>query len=233
MKVIIQCAASKQPDAGKLKTQSGEEVVFVANPKLCSSVPSGVSYVRPDDTWREMLTRYNEEGENRCKLYRAADLYAPRGFPNLYRELADAFGWENFFILSAAWGLIRADFLTPDYNITFSTQSKKKNPEAWRDFKATGGWRDFNHLRDARIEQDEPVHFFGGKDYLLMFSTLVESLPGTKVIHYKSKELDPGQKRHPRFDYAKYDGPEKNRTWHYRAAKDFAAETGLRGEPQT
>jgi hypothetical protein len=230
MKVIIQCAASKRPGAGKLRTRSGEEVVFVATtPKPCDSVPSGVLCVRPDDpcgektvTWRDALRRYNEEGGNPCNLYRAADLYTPKEqvFRNLYRELVVAFRWENVFVLSAGWGLIRADFWTPDYNITFSTQGKKNKPWAWRNAKDRAcPWPDFNHLQNARIVQDEPIHFFGGKDYLPTFYALVESVPGKKVVHHKGDV-----ERRSCFDYEKYDGPEKNRTWYYRAAKDFAAE---------
>jgi hypothetical protein len=85
MKVVIQCAASKHPGATRLRTRSGDEVVFVATPELCDSIPSGVCYVRPDDTceekamtWRNALKRYNEEGRNPYKLYRAADLYTPK-----------------------------------------------------------------------------------------------------------------------------------------------------------
>ncbi|MGH8058075.1 MAG: DUF6884 domain-containing protein, partial [Candidatus Entotheonellia bacterium] len=191
-------------------------------------VPSGVCYVRPDDpcgektmTWRDLLRHYNEERENPWNLFRAADLYTPteRVFRKLYRELADTFGWESVFILSAGWGLIRADFWTPNYNITFSKQSKKKKPWAWRNAKdCVPLWQDFNHLQNVQIAQDEPIHFFAGKDYLPMFYALVESVPGKKVVHHKGDV-----ERRSCFDYKEYRGPEKNRTWHYRAAKDFAA----------
>lgn len=231
MKIVIQCAASKRHDAGKLRTRSGEEVVFVASPELCESVPSGVRYVRPDDrcgeqaiTWREKLIRYNEEGENPCNLCGASALYTPKEqvFRNLYQELVDTFRGENVFILSAAWGLIRANFWTPDYNVTFSIQAKKDKPWVWRNARDRAClWPDFNHLQNAQIAHDEPIHFFGGKDYLPTFYALMESVPGKKVVHHKG-ELE----RHPGFDYEKYNGPEKSRTWHYRAAKNFAAEHG-------
>ncbi len=165
-------------------------------------------------TWRDALRRYNEEGENPYELCQAADLYTPNEhvFRNLYRELADAFGCESVFILSAGWGLIRADFWTPDYNITFSKQCIKKKPWAWRNTKdRLRSWLDFNHLQGAPIAQDERIHFFGGNDYLPTFYALVESVPGKKVVHHKG-------------DYEKYDGPKWNRTWYYGAARDFAAE---------
>ena len=227
MKVIIQCAASKNRDAGKLRTPAGREVVFVATP-LCPPVPSGVCCVRPDDpygeqtmTWRDFLKRYNEERQNPWNLFRAADLYTPKEhvFRTLYRELADTFGWKSVFILSAGWGLIRADFWTPNYNITFSKQSIKKKPWAWRNADdSVRIWQDFNHLQNVQIAQDEQIHFFGGKDYLPMFYALVQSVSGKKVVHHKGDV-----ERHSCFDYEEYRGSEKNRTWYYRAAKDFAA----------
>lgn len=229
MKVLIQCAASKSDRAGTLRTTSGEQVVFVADPGRCSSVRAGVRCAKPDDssgvngaTWRDVLMRYNAQPDNPYGLLRAADLYAPteHEFRNLYRELADAFGWGNVFVLSAGWGLIRADFRTPDYNITFSTQAKKDKPWGWRNTKESRrSWLDFNHLQDAPINQDEPIHFFGGKDYRPLFYALVTTLPGKKIVYYKGNV----ERRHG-FEYAEYKGPEKNRTWHYRAAKDFLAQ---------
>jgi hypothetical protein len=234
MKVVMQCAASKDAKAGRLRTKPSDEVVFVADPAdpaLCTSIP-GARHATPDDlcsedglTWRNALERYNEQSENPCKLLRAAELYTPKenDFRKLYRDLANAFGWDNFFILSAGWGLIRANFWTPDYNVTFSTQAKKKKPWAWRNTKdKRHTWADFNHLQDANIEGEEPIHFFGGKDYLPMFYALVKTCPGRKIVHYKGDiEQRAG------FDYNEYKGPEKNRTWHYRAAKDFLDERKL------
>jgi hypothetical protein len=235
MKVLIQCAASKSDRAGTLRTASGDQVVFVANPAACT-FHAGMRYAKPDDssgesgaTWRELLTRYNGQLDNPDGLLRAADLYAPNEheFRNLYRELADAFGWDDVFVLSAGWGLIRASFRTPNYNITFSSQVKKRKPWAWRNTKDSKlVWLDFNHLQDSQIGKDEPIHFFGGEDYRPMFYALVTKLPGKKMVHYKGA-LD----RRDGFDYAEYTGPEKNRTWHYRAAKEFAAQPLSAGNP--
>lgn len=143
--------------------------------------------------------------------------FAEHVFRKLYQELVGAFGWDNVFILSAGWGLIRADFWTPDYNVTFSPQGKKDKPWVWRNTKDRS-WLDFNHLKDAPITQDEPIHLFGGKDYLPTFYALVEAVPGRKIVHYKGNV-----ERRSSFDYEKYEGSEKNRTWHYRAAKEFVA----------
>jgi hypothetical protein len=227
MKVVIQCAASKKDGAGTLRTASGEQVVFVANPGLCDSVPAGKRFASPDDssgenndTWRDALKRYNAQPDNPHGLLRAADLYTPaeHEFRNLYRELADAFGWDNVFVLSAGWGLIRASFRLPDYNITFSRQAGRHRPWVWRSRRDNREWLDFNHLQDAQISQDEPIHFFGGRDYLRLFYALVTNLRGRKIVHHRAEvEHSVG------FEYAEYTGSEKNRTWHYRAAKEFLA----------
>jgi hypothetical protein len=226
MKVIIQCAASKCRTAGTLRTASGDRVVFVAEPSRCSTPRPSELYARPDEssgegasTWRDVLVRYNQNLDNPFGLLRAAELYAPNEyeFRSLYTELAELFGWSNVFVLSAGWGLIRADYRTPDYNITFSSQAKSRHPWVWRNAKdRTAAWSDFNHMHDVLIEDDEPIHFFGGKDYQPLFYSLMTTLPGKKIVHFKG-HID----RRVGFEYEEYTGPEKNRTWHYRAVHDF------------
>ena len=235
MKVVIQCAGSKHSYAGRLETPSGEKVEFVATPELCKSVPPGVRYFKTDDlygvkamTWRDELTRYNEETENPYKLLRAADLCTP----NVYRKLTDAFGWESVFILSAGWGLIRANYLTPYYDITFSKTAKRENQWKWRDGENIArSTSDFNHLKRASISPSEEIHFFVGLDYLDLCYALVQDLLATKVIHFKSRKLKADSKRRAGFVYVEYVGPEKT-NWHYSAAKDFAAEHGQRGDKE-
>jgi hypothetical protein len=44
------------------------------------------------------------------------------------------------FVLSAGWGLIRSDFLTPNYDITFTSQAESykrrdANDPSFKDFK--------------------------------------------------------------------------------------------------
>ena len=83
MDVVIQCAATKDPTAGRLKTGDGRDVHFVAAPELCSSV-AGTLYTRPDDnsdlpglTWRDRLERYvDQEKYNPLELRQAR---VPRG----------------------------------------------------------------------------------------------------------------------------------------------------------
>ena len=75
-------------------------------------------YAHPDDlsdsgiTWRERLLRYNRQpGTNPLGLLRAWELYQNA----VYSRLVRTYGIERVYILSAGWGLITADFLTPNY----------------------------------------------------------------------------------------------------------------------
>jgi hypothetical protein len=227
MKVIIQCAGSKHSDAGTLKTAAGEELIFVATPDLCELDSSRARHVRPDDvclnsantlTWRDVLRAYNDSGSNPYGLYQAGDLYKP----SIYQELVAAFGRKEVFVLSAGWGLLRADFWTPDYDITFSKDCRKKKPWAWRNIKAaTERMKDFNHLRDARIAEDETIHYFGGNDYLPLLYALITDLPARKIVHHKKESVE----RVSGFEYTRFHG-KKNQNWHYQAASEFIMNPG-------
>jgi hypothetical protein len=68
-------------------------------------------------SWRHFLRKYNDDaGGNPLHLYPAYQLYENRA----YGRLVGRYGLRNVYVLSAGWGLIRADFLTPSYDITFS-----------------------------------------------------------------------------------------------------------------
>ncbi|MHB0665642.1 hypothetical protein ACX4MV_12140, partial [Roseomonas mucosa] len=86
-------------------------------------------------------------------LWIAGKLYRPKAYALLLEKL----GIERLFILSAGWGLVRADFLLPDYDITFSTSA-----EPWKRRRASDKFSDFNALE--RTQED--IVFLGGKDYL-------------------------------------------------------------------
>ena len=129
MIVVISCAGSKASSAGRLRTPDGKQVEFVAHPQLMqeSRVDPNLVYASQDaqsgfgGTWRKRLAAYNEEyrrtGSNPHDLLPAFQLYKNR----IYRDLAWKFEPESVFILSAGWGLIRSDFLTPQYDITLSS----------------------------------------------------------------------------------------------------------------
>ncbi len=185
MIAIIQCAASKRQDAGSLRKKDGTKVMFVADP---AKAPPGerFAYARPDDrsdtgaTWREMLLRYNAApGNNPLGLFRAYELYENPA----YRRLADRFGMDRTYILSAGWGLIRADFLTPQYDITFSAAVKKNAP--WKFRRKTDRYED---LRQLPEDTEEPMLFFGGKDYVPLFCRLTQGIKGRRTIFYNSRQ---------------------------------------------
>src|SRR5262249_38075900 len=79
--VVIQCARSKQKNAGHLKTNDGRPVSFVAHPEFAPPAVSCV-YARPDDasdaggTWRDRLPAYNASPTNNpLGLLPAFELY--------------------------------------------------------------------------------------------------------------------------------------------------------------
>lgn len=187
MIIVIQCAAKKRADAGHLRTADGRNVLFVANP-AGAPLSNAVCYARPDDlsgaggTWRERLLEYNREpGANPLRLCRAIDLYANPA----YHQIAARFGAERTFVLSAGWGLIRGDFLTPNYDITFSAAA-----EPYKRRRRTEHYRDFAMMPD---DADEPMVFFGGKDYAPLFEELTRPVKARRTVFYNSDVLPTAQ----------------------------------------
>ncbi len=124
--VVIQCAASKE--GGYLRGPDGVQVGFVAQPERAMPKP-GWLFAHPDDhsssgeCWRDVLSAYNDRwlqnGHDPDHLRPAWQLYTNRAFSSLVQ----AFGQENVYVLSAGWGLVRAAYLLPNYDITFSSQA--------------------------------------------------------------------------------------------------------------
>ncbi len=210
MIVVIQCAAGKHHKAGHLRTVDGRNVMFVAKP---DAAPAGAIalFARPDDvsdsgkSWRRVLQEYNAApGDNPLRLLPAWRLYTN----STYRILVERFGPERLYILSAGWGLIRADFLTPNYDITFS---KAGNVEAFKRRSHQDVYEDFRLSSGL----GEPIVFFGGRDYLRLFCRLTggTNAPRT-VLHAAGRVCAPG------CTLRRYGDPFTN--WHYRCARDFA-----------
>jgi hypothetical protein len=181
VRVVIQCAGSKQPAAGTFWTADGRRVVFVAHPALAPRADD-IHYAHPDDlcdledqTWRERVM-----DENRRPRVASSPLCAA-GFlyrPSAYRTLQERFGAERLFILSAGWGLVRSNFLLPAYDITFSGSAE---PHKRR--QATQRFSDFNHLLD---EGEADTVFLGGKDYLPLFLKLSSAVRGRRLVFFNS-----------------------------------------------
>jgi hypothetical protein len=210
VKVVIQCAASKASDAGVMQTADGRAVVFVADP-AGAPVQGDVIHARPDDladdgrSWRAHLLAYNKQpGANPLGLLPAWRLYRH----GAYGSLVSRHGVSNVFILSAGWGLIRADFLTPSYDITFSAQADPFNRR-----RATDAYADFNMLDTGN---SGPVVFFGGKDYLPLFARLTEGYAGPRVAVFSSAS----EPRSHGVRLVRYHTTTRT-NWHYGAVKAF------------
>lgn len=184
--------------------------MFVANPNGAPCDENRV-YARPDDvsdtgrSWRSVLMAYNTDpGDNPLKLLPAWQPYKNR----TYRILADRYGPERLYILSAGWGLIRADFLTPNYDITFSTA---RNVEQFKRRNSHDIYEDFG-LPSGFVES---IVFFGGRDYIPLFRQLTERVESGRTIFYAGKTPDVGD-----CVLVKYGDPFTN--WHYQCAMAFA-----------
>jgi hypothetical protein len=215
MKIVIQCAATKHSlnSEDGLRSKDNLHIKFVADPQLINITETTLS-VTPDEiqndsnkTWRDYINTYNKiQKHNPCKLFPAYKLYKHP----IYTALVEKFGIENIFILSAGWGLISADFLTPEYDITFSN-AKNVHPSSKRKKEMT--FQDFCHLTD----DDESIIFFGGKDYLPLFCKLTLHSKAKKIVFFNSikSPVLPSN-----FHVIKYETTQKT-NWHYSCARDF------------
>lgn len=267
MIVVMQCAKTKQPDAGAMRTMTGLPVRFVAQPELAPCDPDlpNLIYARPDDfcdtgrTWRQELAAYNLEhnpsiqdirhlitiatfatSEPGGKQAVAADLppNAPPASPSkltnppgllpayqlyrnkTYRLLKEAFGTANFYIFSAGWGLVRSDFMLPNYDITLSPGAS--GPDRYKRRRPADTYTDFNMLPS---ETAEPVVYLGSKVYVPLFCQLTSAIPCQRIIYYNSKHPPEA----PNCELRKFDIPKKT-DWHYDCAKALAENTTLAQE---
>lgn len=211
MKIIIQCAGKKQNNAACLQTENGKKVLFVAKPELTDPSPT-YEYFHPDDlktkdiTWRQALVDYNKKGKNELNLLPAYKVYSQE----IYRKLVHQFGAENVFILSAGWGLISANFLTPNYNITFSSNDKSLK----RTYSAP-----FDDINMLPMASTDDLLFLGGLSYLKLYDKLTESYAGRRIVFYNSAKL-PGISN---CDFIKFETTQKT-NWHYACAKKLMKE---------
>lgn len=210
MIIVIQCAARKSPEAGHLRTRDGQEVLFVADPDVAPE-SSACAHARPDDVfdtgkpWRTVLRKYNAEPHGDPHgLLPAWRLYENP----VYRLLKERCGLEGFYILSAGWGLIRSDFLTPAYDVTFSAGAEK-----YKRRRKSDSYHDFNMLSE---ENAEDIVFFGGKDYVNLFCALTERAGGIRYLWFNSK-VAPNA---PGCELRRFHT--RTRTnWHYECARAF------------
>ena len=207
MIAVIQCAATKQPDAGCLRSGAGKPVMFVANPDAAPRDDRHL-YARPDDmsdrglSWREVLLDYNRGGSNSLDLYPAWRLYQN----SIYGMLVERLGIEKVFVLSAGWGLIRADFLTPAYDITFTQAA-----ERYKRRQRSDTYHDFCMLCD---DPQEAIIFFGSKSYVPLFPALTRAVRAERVVFYNS----PPAPKAPGCTLVRFDTTTRT-NWQYECAK--------------
>jgi hypothetical protein len=210
MKIIIQCAGRKQ-EGGYWLNEKGQPVLFVAHPEWAHPTFDGI-LAAPDSksptgpSWRDLALAYNKnQPRNPHRLYKAYQLYRNPA----YQALADKLGCQNVFILSAGWGLIRSDFLTPNYDITF--KGNAKTAYLWR--RPKDRFDDFNMLP---VNTRDPIVYLGGKDYIPLFCSLTQNLACPKTIIHNSS----GTVRRDGYRMFRY--PTKTRTnWHYACANEI------------
>ena len=210
MKIVIQCAGRKKREAGYLKSLDGRRVCFLAYPEYAPE-NGDIIYARPDDlsdtgrTWRDELLFYNENpGNNPLGLLPAWKLYED----STYGELAQKYGTENLYILSAGWGLISANFLTPKYNITFSSKGERHVRR-----NAEDQYKDFSMLS---MNKGEPVVFFTCGPYVKQACELTKNYKGPRHLFYNSKNLPDA----PNCNLHRYK-TNRRTNWHYECAKAF------------
>ena len=219
MIVVIQCAGKKRSEAGCLRDGDGRKVLFVADP---AKAPSGTSYryARPDDisdvgtSWRAALLRYNDApGNNPLGLLPAWQLYENP----IYGILADRFGVERLYILSAGWGLIPGNFLTPKYDITFKRIKDQVHTRRLPSDR-------YDDLKRLTADTDGPILFFVSKGYVPLACELTKGIKEPKYLFYNSNTAPPA----PGCVLRKYETTTRT-NWQYECAKAFVrGEIGIR-----
>ena len=202
--VIVQCASRKRTAAGYLHDDDGLPVHIVANPQLAPS--DGNRYCHPDDpishtnaTFRDLLNAYNDSpGTNPWNLLPAGELYDVPVYGELCRRVESS----QLFILSAGWGLIRSDFLTPVYDITFSNQA-----DAW---KRRG--RNDRYLDYCQLEADsfDDIVAFCTPAYHELLGQLIRSYRGAKALYRRAGD----DSRLVGWQHIEYSTPART-NWHY------------------
>lgn len=215
MQVVIQCAGKKAADAGYMVTAEGRRVMFVADPAR-APLSADYVYATPNDeaddgrSWRQRVLSYNEAGENPLGLLPAYKLYSNVA----YRSLVHRLGADNVYILSAAWGLIPAWFLTPYYDVTFQRQPEET---AYKQRRRGDSYHDLSLLP---LACGETLVFLGGKDYLPHFERLTNGYAGRRIAFFSSA-------RRPSvsgIELLRYETTTRT-NWHYECANALLAGT--------
>jgi len=214
-KVVMICAKGKKGNSNIIHENFNHPITFVAQ-------PNGVNTFLPDGciphlnmTWRDYVRKNQKPKIIPFKSYQ---LY----IHGVYQNLFNVFG-DRLFILSAGWGLVKAEFRLPNYDITFSNTTE---PEYKRVFQNPNPhFNDFNHLNDNHNvvlnSENEDIVFIGGKTYVKQFIALTIGKGRNKIIYHFGNE--PLVVLPDNFFYVQYvpNNLNNNRTWHYELAQKY------------
>jgi len=224
MKIVIQCAGAKNESAPSLCLH-GNPLKFVGNPRagaldcICpwDTIPGGNAL-----TWIDCVRAFNNLGNSPAAVFRAMDitpihhedLYQCGALysPHIYEQLLGKFGLVDVYILSAGWGLIRADRFVPNYNVTFS--NAQGVPTSAR---VTPDERAGHPSIDEGILGTDEIHLFISQKYLAYWNlTFGPQLATRKIIlhWYKPSVFSTVQ-------VETHDCRGRKTNWHYTAAQQF------------
>jgi hypothetical protein len=221
MKIIIQCAGKKHPMAPSFSFR-GAPVKFFARPELFSGstapwdeVPTSSRFSWIDCVkalngiaGAESWARFSNTGIGADEFFHTGDLYIPKSYSNLI----DRFGYKSVYILSAGWGLLRADRLIPTYDVTFTNVPKYP----WK--KVTVAHRCKFDSVETHIPGNDEVHLFITGNYLDYVKRAFKlNLENRGVLHIRSTQFQPegfGKT-------VEHDCGDQSTNWHYTAVKQF------------
>lgn len=206
IKVVLVCANNK----------NDSYFTNYQNVKFFDTSNHQANEFRPDDnitsqnTWRTYLI----EQQLDVNLKRAYQLYSRNEYNCLYNKFKN-----DFYILSAGWGLVKSEFRLPKYDITFSNGKKVPiNTRRNRNIAAAPVYEDFNQLE---VNDKEDIFFIGGKEYLKLFYKLTQGLENRKIIFYYGLDNCPTPiVNQNTFIFINYPSTD-NRRWHYEVARLF------------
>lgn len=204
IKVVMICAGSKFHE-GELKIDN-HFINFIArsNRDNYEFLPDDLIEINGKKTWRDFVN------ENQPTLtLKAYELYKKKQYRCLYNKYGN-----NFFILSAGWGLVNAEFKLPYYDITFSQQGSI-NTKRNKNMDIPPLYKDYNHLVP---NDNDDIIYIGGKDYLDLFYKLTSKLSNRKIIYYNSNIMP--ENHDGNYIYRKYLSNYPT-NWHYQLADDI------------
>jgi hypothetical protein len=216
VKVVIQCAGRKI--CAPTLSQGDQALNFVATPRLGppnERAPWDALPALNSDTWIDCVRDYNDKkilplgiavskGQN---LTTAGSLYRR----SIYQDLIRTVGSQNVYILSAGWGLIRADDKIPPYNVTFSNN-------ALLEAKITPAKRGLHGSIRKAVDGDDEIHLFLTPKYLEYWVKCFSGQFGSRkvILHWRKSQKLPRLSGSPNDIYWHCCGSQ--RTWPYDAA---------------